>query len=192
MIVLPQASCSGWSSPRLAGGSRGTGPEARPYPGLIRSTLGKWCGFPELWLHLLSSARINKPSKLRARGLEVENLLYWDSGDLGSSSDNSRALWFKPRTWCLWASQPLWLNVDLNAYSHVWGFNETHCCNLQITCLVPQSPVKANISFPILRWKYSWGIIITQTHVHKCNLSSKKKKKTRKMDECVGKEEGHE
>ena len=143
MTALPQASCSGWPSAWLAGGSRGAGPEARPYPGLIRSTLGKWCGLPELWLHLLSSARINKPSKLRARGLEVENLLCWDSGDLGSSSDNSRALWFKPRTWCLWASEPLWLNVDLNAYGHLWEFNETHCCNLQITCLVPQSPMNS-------------------------------------------------
>ena len=53
MIALPQASCSGWSSPWLSAGSRGTGPEARPHPSLIRSTLGKWCGFPELWPHLL-------------------------------------------------------------------------------------------------------------------------------------------
>ena len=44
---------------------------------------------------------------------------------------------------------------------------------------------KANISFPILRRKYSWGIIITQTHVHKCNLSSKKEKKKKNQEKWM-------
>ena len=57
-----------------------------------------------------------------------------------------------------------------------WFINHLLCTRQRVGFLVDEDE-KANISFPILRWKYSWGIITTQTHMHKCNLSSKKEKK---------------